>query len=193
MRSIPARSFRASISPNPASCSRSPTAPACPAPTSRATQPLWGGLARNARIASRPSGPASSASRGSHCVTSGSRDGHVGLAHVGQVGEDEVELSVIGDRALEEANPVGETEPLGVGAGDFQRRRGGIGGGDRAVSGSSSATASAIAPEPVPTSSSRAGRSSSASSTSSSVSGRGISTRGSTASSIRRKPRRPSM
>ena len=59
--------------------------------------------------------------------------------------------------------------------------------------GSSSATARATAPEPVPTSSSRRGSSSSASSTSSSVSGRGTSTRGSTSSSIRRKPLRPRM
>ena len=61
-------------------------------------------------------------------------------------------------------------------------------------SGRSDFNASAIAPEPVPTSQTRApcGRSSTAS-TRCSVSGRGISTRGSTASSIERKPLEPRM
>src|SRR5215207_6813735 len=61
-------------------------------------------------------------------------------------------------------------------------------------SGRSDFNASAIAPEPVPTSHTRAprGRLSSAS-TRCSVSGRGISTRGSTASSIERKPFEPRM
>ena len=63
-----------------------------------------------------------------------------------------------------------------------------------ARSGRSSFSASAIAPEPVPTSATRApSGSDSAASTTCSVSGRGTSTRGSTASSIVRKPFSPRM
>ena len=61
-------------------------------------------------------------------------------------------------------------------------------------SGRSVFSASAIAPEPVPTSTTRAPSGNpSAASTTNSVSGRGISTRGSTARSIVRKPFEPRM
>ena len=44
-----------------------------------------------ARSASSPSGPASSASRGSHSVTSGCELRPLGFAYIGKVGDDQIE------------------------------------------------------------------------------------------------------
>ena len=145
------------------------------------------------RIASRPSGPASSASRGSHCVTSGCSEGQSRSATYGRLASDRGRSSrppgpsprgsgrAPPGRAARRSLAPPPAHRRGVGRGHLALRQlVGDRQGDRAGAG---ADVEHRAPA----------RSSSASSTSSSVSGRGISTRRSTASSMRRNPLRPTM
>ena len=126
--------------------------------------------------------------------------GHLGLRarpsrlrHVGQVGEDEVERLPVRDRALEEADAIGEAEALGVAAGDFERRGRGVGGGDCAARAARRRPPGRSRRSRCRCRAASPARRSSATSTSSSVSGRGIRTRRSTARSRWRNPLRPTM
>ena len=171
--------------PGPSPCSRISVA----ARRARRPAPI------SAASTSRPPAPPSSARRGSWRAISGSSAAIAALVDVGRVGDDRV-IGV--GQAVEQigAPPV---RPRAAGARRWRarrrarRRRRRIRRARR--SGRSSVSASAIAPRAAAAveDARRRPASSSASSTSSSVSGRGISTRASTASSRRRNARRPRM
>ena len=115
-------------------------------------------------------------------VAATSRHQRRAVLDVGRVGDDRVGLQARRQVAEHELDV--EAEPRGVGARDVERVAA-TSVASTSRSGRSSLSASAIAPEPVPTSTTRAPAGSpSAASTTYSVSGRGISTRRSTGSSM---------
>ena len=197
-RSIPARSRRVSISPKPASRSSSADRGRLPlADLEPDDRGATAGSLRHDRRGSRRgrrgrrAAPRAAPSRGSRAA----RPGPVALGDVGQVGEDEVEAR----------SPARGTVPA---RGSGRGRRGRAARRSRAPPRAPRPRCRWRSPRSPaarrrPRARSRpsrcrrraaaAGRSSSATSTSSSVSGRGISTRRSTASSRWRKPLRPRM
>ncbi len=109
--------------------------------------------------------------------------GPVALGDVGQVGEDQVEVLFRRQRARRKRTAPVEPEPLGVGARHFERLARGVGGNHFAVRQLARRRPGRSRRSRCRRRAAVAGARSSASSTSSSVSGRGISTRRSTASS----------
>ena len=187
-RSIPARSRRASTRPKPArGRARRPPRPG--PRRSRARRPSAGGPAppgarAREQLADRRRGRRrrrSRAARGSYLVISGASELRSPVAHVGEVGDDEVERAGRrGDRhrSVPEVDPLGEARARAAFSVASRHRVGrGVDRDDGTTPAARRRSPGRPRPLPVPTSSTGPGPSSSATSTSSSVSGRGISTR----------------
>ena len=189
-RSIPARSGRISIRSNPAGGRARPrSAPGPGRPRADRPRQLRRSESSASRpsIASRPVGPLTSASRGSCSRISGASAAHSSSLTYGRLATHEVEAPRL-ERPVGEPHPLGEPE-RGRGSPSRPRARRARCRWRRPPRRAARRRSRARSPRSRCRRRARvAGSSSSASSTSSSVSGRGISTRRSTSSSIRRKP-----